>query len=119
MVIILCIASTRDGVSLLDSVDISCWIIAVNLVSLFLAHTCQILNMGRHRVALLILEYFQKKEKSLKDYLLRVAEAELGLPLREKQENLLNFGRQALLHLRKTHVIISSVRRLAVMPLTI
>ena len=88
MVIIQCIAFIKDGVSLLDSVDISCWIIVENLISMFLLQTYQILNMVRLRVVLMILESSQKKKKRLKDYLLREVEVVLGLLLKERLENL-------------------------------
>ena len=88
MVIIQCIAFTKDGVNQQDSVVISYWIIVENLISMFLLQTYQILDMVRLRVVLMILESSQKKKKRLKDYLLREVEVVLGLLLKERLENL-------------------------------
>ncbi len=88
MVIIQCIAFIKDGVSLLGSAVISCWIIVENLISMFLLQTYQILDMVRLRVVLMILESSQKKKKRLKDYLQREVEVVLGLLLKERLENL-------------------------------
>ena len=88
MVIIQCIALSKDGVSLLGSAVISCWTIVDNLISMFLLQTYQILDMVRLRVVLMILESSQKKKKRLKDYLQREVEVVLGLLLKERLVNL-------------------------------